>query len=316
MPKHLLTGEELSRNELLALLNQADDLRNEKLKNSGVSNRKDLLGRNLITLFEKPSLRTHLSFSIAIQELGGTAIESFSAHRKEEEPEDVARVIAGYGHAIMVRTFDQSIVERMASKSPVPIINGLTDSHHPCQILADLLTLKQKFGTIGTSSPEGLKGTILTYIGDGNNILHSLLLLCPFVGVDVRYACPAGFQPDPEIVNRAKARALEGGGSVTSFFDPKEAADGAHALYTDVWTSMGFEEEEAAREAAFRGYQINEELYALASPNALVMHCLPMVKGKEISETMAEHPNSVIFRQSENRLHAQKAVLLYLLGAQ
>jgi len=316
MPKHLLTGEELTRTELLALLDQADDLRNEKLKNSGVSNRKDLLGRNLITLFEKPSLRTHLSFSIAIQELGGTAIESFSAHRKEEEPEDVARVIAGYGHAIMVRTFDQSIVERMASKSPVPIINGLTDSHHPCQILADLLTLKQKFGTIGTSSPEGLKGTILTYIGDGNNILHSLLLLCPFVGVDVRYACPAGFQPDPEIVNRAKARALEGGGSVTSFFDPKEAADGAHALYTDVWTSMGFEEEEAAREAAFRGYQINEELYALASPNALVMHCLPMVKGKEISETMAEHPNSVIFRQSENRLHAQKAVLLYLLGAQ
>jgi ornithine carbamoyltransferase len=311
MPKHLLTGEELTRTELLALLDQADDLRNEKLKNSGVSNRKDLLGRNLITLFEKPSLRTHLSFSIAIQELGGTAIESFSAHRKEEEPEDVARVIAGYGHAIMVRTFDQSIVERMASKSPVPIINGLTDSHHPCQILADLLTLKQKFG----NGPEGLKGTILTYIGDGNNILHSLLLLCPFVGVDVRYACPAGFQPDPEIVNRAKARALEGGGSVTSFFDPKEAADGAHALYTDVWTSMGFEKEEAAREAAFRGYQINEELYALASPNALVMHCLPMVKGKEISETMAEHPNSVIFRQSENRLHAQKAVLLHLLGA-
>jgi ornithine carbamoyltransferase len=321
MPRHLLTGEELSRTELLNLLDQADELRTDRQKNAGVSPRKDLSGQNLITLFEKPSLRTHLSFSLAIQELGGSAVESFSAHRKEEEPEDVARVIAGYGHAIMIRTFDQSIVERMASKSPIPIINGLTDSHHPCQILADLLTLKQKFGTQnsgtgGSASEQALKGIVLTYIGDGNNILHSLLLLCPYVGVDVRYACPAGFQPDPEIVNRAKARALEGGGSITSFFDPKEAAQGAHALYTDVWTSMGFEEEEAAREAAFRGYQINEELYALASPNALVMHCLPMVKGKEISEAMAEHPNSVIFRQSENRLHAQKAVLLHLLGAQ
>jgi ornithine carbamoyltransferase len=321
MPKHLLTGEELSRDELLNLLDQADDLRTERQKNAGASPRKDLSGQNLITLFEKPSLRTHLSFSLAIQELGGSAVESFSAHRKEEEPEDVARVIAGYGHAIMIRTFDQSIVERMASKSPIPIINGLTDSHHPCQILADLLTLKQKFGTQnsrtdGSASEQALKGIVLTYIGDGNNILHSLLLLCPYVGVDVRYACPAGFQPDPEIVKRAKARAAEGGGSVTSFFDPKEAAQGAHALYTDVWTSMGFEEEEAAREAAFRGYQINEELYELAAPNALVMHCLPMVKGKEISEAMAEHPNSVIFRQSENRLHAQKAVLLHLLGAQ
>ena len=196
MPKHLLTGEELSRNELLALLDNADQLRTERVKNNGVAPRKDpsrynLAGRNLVTLFEKPSLRTHLSFSLAIQELGGNAVESFSANRKEEEPEDVARVIAGYAHAIMIRTFDQSIVERMASKSPIPIINGLSDSHHPCQILADLLTLKQKFGKEGQKSEEALKGTVLTYIGDGNNILHSLLFFVR-CGSRSSVCCPPG----------------------------------------------------------------------------------------------------------------------------
>jgi ornithine carbamoyltransferase len=306
MPKHCLTGEEFTRPELISILDRADALRNEKIKNGGVSNRKDLSGRTLVTLFEKPSLRTHVSFSVAIQELGGQVVESYSANRKQEEPEDVAQVLAGYGHAIMLRTFEQATAERMAKSSPVPVINGLSDTHHPCQILADLLTLKQKMGS--------LKGVILTYVGDGNNILHSLLLLCPFVGVDVRYACPPGFQPDAEIVKRARARALEGSGSVSSYNDPKEAAKGAHALYTDVWTSMGFEKEESSREQAFAGYQVNAGLYSATAPGALLMHCMPMVKGKEISHEMAAHENAVFFRQSENRLHAQKALLLHLMN--
>jgi ornithine carbamoyltransferase len=262
----------------------------------------------LVTLFEKPSLRTHVSFSVAIQELGGQVVESYSANRKQEEPEDVARVLAGYGHAIMLRTFEQATAERMAKSSPIPVINGLSDSHHPCQIFADLLTLKQKLGA--------LSGITLTYVGDGNNILHSLLLLCPYVGVHVRYACPAGFHPDAQIVQRAKSRALEGGVSVSAFSDPKEATQGANALYTDVWTSMGLEKEETEREQAFTGYQVNAELYSAATSGALIMHCMPMVKGKEISHEMVEHPQAVFFRQSENRLHAQKALLLQLMTAQ
>ncbi|MDR3606997.1 MAG: ornithine carbamoyltransferase [Oligoflexia bacterium] len=304
MPKHCLTGEEFSQAELLSLLNLADTLRAEKIRNGGVSTRKDLAGRTLITLFEKPSLRTHVSFTVAIQELGGYAVESYSSNRKQEEPEDIARVLAGYGHLIMLRTFEQKTVERMAAHSPIPVINGLSDTHHPCQVFADLLTLKQKLGS--------LKGATLAYVGDGNNILHSLLLLCPFLGVNVHYACPPGFLPDAEITRRAKSRAAEGGGSIQYFVNAKDACQGAHAIYTDVWTSMGFEKEEAAREAAFAGFQVNSDLYSVAAPNASLMHCMPMVKGKEISEEMAAHPNAVFFRQSENRLHAQKALMLSL----
>lgn len=301
--KHFLTGVEFPRGDLVKLIDLADQLKKER--DSGQL-RDEFAGKNLALLFEKPSLRTHLSFSLAMRELGGNVIESFSLNRKKEEPEDVGRVVEGYCDAIMLRTHEHSILERMCSKTSIPVINGLSDTHHPCQILADLLTLKQRFGRL-----EGLK---LSYIGDGNNILHSLMLLLPYLGVDLSYACPKGYEPSAFVLKQAKKLAKEGGGKIEATNDPAKAVSGAHAIYTDVWTSMGFEQEEAAREDAFRGYQVNAELYAKANPKAAIMHCLPMVRGKEITEEMVEHENSAIFQQSENRLHAQKALLLMLLG--
>ncbi|MCM2278890.1 MAG: ornithine carbamoyltransferase [Oligoflexia bacterium] len=307
MPKpplsHFLTGEELPRAELFALLEQAEELRQERRAGH---RRQDLAGRSVALLFDKPSLRTRISFAVAIAELGGNPIESVAATRKHEEPEDIVRVLGGYCDALVIRTHEHAIVERMVSKAPVPVVNGLSDSHHPCQVLADLLTLRQYFGKL-----EGLK---FTYIGDGNNMLHSMLLLMPFLGIHVTYACPPGYEPNAFISRVAEGRAREGGGSITAFTDPVEAIRGTNAVYTDVWTSMGFEAQEFEREAAFANYQLNEALYAHAAPGALIMHCMPMIRGKEISETLPEHENSVLFRQSENRLHAQKALLLKLLG--
>ena len=301
--KHFLTGTELTPKDLSGLIALAETLREERL--AGVA-RRELLGKSLVLLFEKPSLRTHVSFCIAMQELGGSIIDSFSFNRKKEEPEDVARVLSGYCHGVMVRTHEHSIIDRMAAKSRVPIINGLTDTHHPCQIMADIQTLKQNFNQL-----QGLK---VAYIGDGNNILHSLLLLMPILGIHVSYACPKGYEPNALVVRQARARAADCGGSVRAAKDPVNAVKGVTAIYTDVWTSMGFEKEEVEREEAFRGYQVNEALYSGAAPGAVIMHCLPMVRGKEITDEMAEHPNSVLFRQSENRLHVQKALLLGVLA--
>lgn len=303
LSRHFLTGTEFGPMDLERLLARAEELRQERATGK---QRQDLTGRSVALLFEKPSLRTHLSFVTAIRELGGNAMESFSHNRKKEEPEDVARVVSGYADAIMLRTHEHSILERMASKSRVAIINGLSDTHHPCQILADILTLKQFYGET--------KGLTLSYLGDGNNILHSLMLLLPYLGMHLRYACPKGYEPSALVLKQAKRLAVEGKGSLQSFQSPVEAVAGAEALYTDVWTSMGFEEEATRREIAFKGYQLNAELYAKAKPDALVMHCLPMIRGKEITEEMVEHPRCAIFRQSENRLHVQKALLLELLG--
>jgi ornithine carbamoyltransferase len=300
--KHFLTGEELNRGELEGLLDLAAELKAERVKSVP---RSELAGRNLTLLFEKPSLRTRVSFTVAVQELGGAAVECLSSTRKREEPEDVARVLAGYTHGIMLRTFAHSTLERMARASSVPVINGLSDSHHPCQILADLLVLKQEYGQ--------LKGLRLAYIGDGNNMLHSWLLLAPFLGIELSYACPRGHEPDAEILRRGQARALEGGGSILACAGPVDAVRGANAIYTDVWTSMGFEKEGQSTDSDFEGYQLNRDLYSHAAQGALVMHCMPMERGKEITAEMAEHPSSVLFKQAENRLHAQKALLLGLL---
>ncbi len=302
--KHFLTGEELSKAELVELLDLALQLKLDR----GVAGKEwsPLKGKHLALIFEKPSLRTRLSFVVAAHELGAQIVESSTATSKREEPEDVARVLAGYCHAVMLRTHDHKNLERMVSKSPVPIINGLSDTHHPCQVLADLLTLKEMF-----KSYEGLQ---VAYVGDGNNMLHSLLLLLPFLGVHLRYSCPMGYEPSAFIVKKAQARKKEGGGTITACLDPITACKGVNAIYTDTWTSMGFEKEQEDRTQAFEGYQVNEELYSHAASNAVVMHCLPMSRGKEISETMADHANSVLFRQSENRLHVQKALLAGLMA--
>lgn len=301
--KNFLTGTELSRTELIDLLQLADTCREQRM--AGVE-RNDLRGRTILLLFEKPSLRTRVSFAVAIEELGGRCIVLDSSVRKKEDPEDTIRVLGGYCHGIMVRTHGHEVFERMAPKSSIPIINGLSDLHHPCQALADLQTLHQTF--------KDLKGLKLAYVGDGNNVLHSLMLMAPFLGVEVHYACPQGYEPSSLVVRQAKTRAKEGGGQVVAHTDPVEAVKGADAVYTDVWTSMGFEQEEADRELAFQSYQLNEQLYSNAKPHALIMHCMPMNKEKEITAAMVEHENAALFRQAENRMHAQKALLIGLLG--
>jgi ornithine carbamoyltransferase len=299
---NLLTGEEFSQNEVLQLLQLAKHLKLERRK--GVS-RRDLAGKTLALLFEKPSFRTKLSFTIAMQELGGAVVESLSQSRKQEDPEDLARVLNGYCQGIVLRTHAQADLEKMAQASNFPVINGLSDTHHPCQVLSDLLTLQEQFGD--------LKGLNLTYVGDGNNILQSLLLLAPQMGIHLRYAVPEGYGPDELLLKRALSRVQESSGSIQSFLSPAEAARGTHALYTDVWTSMGFEEEKEIRLAVFQKYQLNAELFSHAAPGAVIMHCLPMEKEKELTTEMANHSASVIFKQSENRLHLQKALLCTLL---
>lgn len=301
--RHFLTGTELSRTELMDLLFLAESCREQRL--AGFM-RDDLRARTLTLLFEKPSLRTRVSFTVAAQELGGHVLVLDSMGRKKEDPEDTIRVLAGYCHGVMVRTHAHSILERMVGKSSIPVINGLSDTHHPCQVLADLQTLMQTF--------RELKGLKLAYVGDGNNMLHSLLLLAPFLGVELHYACPAGYEPHALIVRQAKKRAKEGGGAVVAHADPVSAVSGANAVYTDVWTSMGFEQEETDRDKAFAAYALNEELYGKAEPGALIMHCMPMIRDKEIASSLVEHECSALFRQSENRMHAQKALLVGLMG--
>ncbi|MGE0764138.1 MAG: ornithine carbamoyltransferase [Bdellovibrionales bacterium] len=301
--KHFLTGVELDHQELEDVLEFADQLKMER--DSGKT-RTDLQHKQVALLFEKPSLRTRVSFTVAVQELAGNVIELVSSNRKKEEPEDTIRVLEGYVHATMVRTFEHGVLDKMAQFSKGALINGLSDSHHPCQALADLLTLKQEF--------KKIKGLKLAYVGDGNNVLHSLLLLAPFLGVEVSYACPKGYEPNSFIVKQAKVRAKEGGGKVSGFVDPVAAVKGAHAIYTDVWTSMGQEDEGGDRDQIFADYQINEDLYKHALSDAILLHCMPMVRGKEITDQMVEHPKSRLFQQSENRLHAQKALLVGLMG--
>jgi ornithine carbamoyltransferase len=300
MLKNLLTGEELSAEEIDSLLTLASALK----KKRNAKEATDMLkGKHVALLFDKPSLRTRFSFTVAIQELGGHVVESLGETRKKEEPEDTARVIEGYCHAIMIRTACDDFLTRMSRVSKVPIINGLSDLHHPCQILADLFTLQEVFGKL-----EGLK---LTYIGDGNNILHSLLLLAPLMGVHLHYCCPQTREPQEAILKQALLRAKSAKGSITACATPLIAAKEAHAVYTDVWTSMGFENK--TDESLFEGFQVNEQLMEQALPEAVFMHCLPMLRGKEVSQKLPDAPHSIIFKQSENRLHIQKALLIKLM---
>lgn len=292
-PKHFLTGTELNREELQQVLEMA-----KSIKHNPSLYYQSLTNKSLAMIFEKPSFRTRLSFAMAIQSLGGMAIESISNTRKSETPADMARVLNGYVDFIMVRTHADEIMLEMAEHSLIPIINGLSALHHPCQILADLLSLWEQFGS--------LDGLTLAYIGDGNNILHSLMLLAPQFGVKIKYCCPESHQPMQEIMQQAQAMKWDG---IECFSKPEEAVQHADAVYTDVWTSMGFERKE---NDDFKGFQVNESLMSFAKPTAVFMHCMPMERGKEVSETLPDSPTSIIFTQSENRMHVQKALLLFL----
>ena len=299
--RHFLTGKEITVEGLKDLMNLSETLKLERDK--GIT-RDELKGKTLALLFDKPSLRTRMSFSLAMTELGGSIIEAPANLRKHEEPEDLAGVMSRYVHGIMIRTHGHEGLERFVSRSKVPVMNGLTDEHHPCQALADILTMKQAFG-----DTEGLT---MTYIGDGNNVLHSLMILAPMAGIHLKYATPATYKPDGKILEWCSQRKGVKG-SVKAYSTPQEAVKGSQGIYTDVWTSMGFESENNERLKAFQGFQVNAELYSQAAPKAIVMHCMPMVRGEEITSEMADHDRSFIYQQAENRLHVQKALLWELL---
>jgi len=269
-----------------------------------------LKGKTLALLFEKPSLRTRVSFDVAMQQLGGHAVYLSPAEvgLGEREPvADVARVLSRYVDAIAARTFAQETVEELARWADVPVINALSDGEHPCQALADLLTIYEKKGR--------WRGLVLAFVGDGNNVARSLMLGSALAGMDFRIASPQGYGISTELVDKAKSLAASGV-AVVCVESPQEAVSGADVVYTDVWMSMGQEKEQAERQRAFSGYQVNAELLALASPDAIVMHDLPAHRGEEIADEVIEGPQSVVFDQAENRLHAQKAVLSLILGGE
>ncbi|AJI47125.1 ornithine carbamoyltransferase [Francisella philomiragia] len=290
---HLLSGAEITTKDFENIIQIAQDMKTNPQKYNNA-----LKDKIIALIFDKPSLRTRFSFSAAIIEMGGNLIESVSASRKNEQPKDFIRVIQNYCSAVVIRTFADSDVEEMVSYSKVPIINALTDLYHPCQTLADLLTLKEVFGSL-----DSLK---IAYIGDSNNILYSLLLLANTIGLEVHYACPKGHKPDQKILDQLQDLSI-----VKGFDDPKEAVKGCDAVYTDVWCSMGFE---PTAEDAFVGFQVNKELMSYANDNAIFMHCMPMERGKEVSEDLPDDKCSAIFQQSLNRKFVQKALLYILLG--
>ena len=260
-----------------------------------------LTGRYLSLLFEKPSLRTRMTFELAIKQLGGDAVNYAGPIDGREPVKDVARNLERWTQYIVARVFSHSTIEELARWVRVPVINALSDLYHPCQALADVQTIKERFGRW-----DGLK---LAFIGDGNNVAHSLMLTAGRLGMHVAVATPPGYEPDQGITATA-ARA----GRITVTNDSREALSGAHVVYTDVWASMGQEAEADARQKSFENYQVNEVLFSQARPDAVFMHCLPAKRGEEVTDGMIESPRSVVFDQAENRLHAQKALLLALLG--
>ncbi len=306
MTRNLLTIFDLSAKEIESLLIRAKELKDMQKK--GIECR-SLNGKTLALLFEKQSTRTRLSFEIAIIQLGGHSIY-LSPHQiqmgRGEEIRDTARVFARYLDGIVIRTFEQTMVEEFARNSTIPVINGLTDLHHPCQIISDLLTILEKKGSIS--------GLSMAYIGDGNNVAHSLIEGAAVMGLNLKVATPEGYGPDQKIVAAAVQRAKETGTVIEVINDPFEAVTDADVVYTDVWTSMGQEEEENSRRKIFRKYQINKELMKKARTDAIILHCLPAHRGEEITEDMMESRQSVVFDQAENRLHMQKALLEMLMG--
>jgi ornithine carbamoyltransferase len=301
-PRHLLTLNDLTRGELLEILDRSQRM----IDGEGAGDR-PLSGRSLAMIFQKSSTRTRVSFEVGMYQLGGRAI--FLAERdtqigRGEPVSDTARVLSGYVDAIMIRTFAQAEVEELARWSRVPVINGLTDQFHPCQLLADLLTLRQEFGP-ALLEREDVR---VAWIGDGNNMAHSWLNAAALLGWELRIASPEGYDPDPAVVEAASRKAR-----VLLTREPAEATEGAWVVNTDVWASMGQEGESEARIEAFYGFQVTEALMDRARPDAVFLHCLPAHRGEEVAAEVIDGPRSRVFQEAENRLHAQKGLLLHLL---
>jgi ornithine carbamoyltransferase len=292
---------DISQDELFALLDLT-----QQLKSNPGRFAKALASRYITLLFEKPSLRTRFTFELAIKQLGGDAVLSVGPIGDREPLKDVARNFDRWTNAIVARTFSQNTIDDLAHWSSVPVINALSDSFHPCQALADVFTLQERFGDV-----RGLK---LAFVGDGNNVAHSLMLSSLRLGMNFSLATPVGYEPDAEIVAQAEALAAVAGGQLVITHNASEAVSGAQAVYTDVWTSMGQEHEKEQRLAEFAPYQVNAALFEQAAPEAIFLHCLPAKRGEEVVDDVIESSQSAVFDQAENRLHVQKALLLMLLG--
>lgn len=304
--KDFLTLRDLSTDTILNLLESAEKIK-EKLQ-AGVEYT-PLKGKTLGMIFEKSSTRTRVSFEVGMLQLGGHALFLSSNDiqiGRGETISDTAKVLSEYIDGIMIRTFGHDKIEELANAATIPVINGLTDTYHPCQALADLLTIKEIKGS--------LKGLKLAYIGDGNNVVHSLMLACAKTGIDIAIASPKGYEPDADIVKLAEEAAETQGSKVLVTQSPIDAIKDADIVYADVWTSMGYEQENITRLEVFKPYQINAELIKHAKPDYLFMHCLPAHRGEEVTGEIIDGPNSVVFHQAGNRLHAQKAVLVDLLS--
>lgn len=298
--RDLTTDLDLTTPELHGLLSLAADV-----KQSPANYTTALSGRYLSLLFEKPSLRTRLTFELAIKQLGGDSVTSIGVIGEREPLKDIARNLDRWTNAIVARTFAQTTVEQLAHWSSVPVINALSDLYHPCQALADMQTLSERFGD--------LRGRHLVFVGDGNNVAHSLMLCSARLGMNCTVATPAGYEPTGSITAEASRLAAETGATISVTNDPMAAVTTADAVYTDVWASMGQESEAAERQRIFRPYQVNERLMAAAQSHTLFMHCLPAHRDEEVTDGVIESANSVVFDQAENRLHAQKALLLMLV---
>jgi ornithine carbamoyltransferase len=297
----LVRDLDLTDDEVMNLLDLAG-----KVKRAPAKFARALSGKYIGLLFEKPSLRTRLTFELAIKQLGGDAVMSEGPVGAREPLKDVARNLERWVQGIVARTFSQTTIEELAEWSSSPVINALSDLYHPCQALADVFTLQERFGE--------LRGLKLAFVGDGNNVAHSLMLSAVRLGVDFAISTPEGYAPNAEIVAQAEGLAEVSGARLEVTNDPAVAVSGAQAVYTDVWTSMGHEKESAKRRKHFAGHQVNEALMAQARPDAVFMHCLPAKRGEEVTDEVIESGQSIVFDQAENRLHAQKALLLMMLG--
>ena len=303
LTRDLLTGGEWSAAAVRELYHLAADVKGhpERFRSA-------LAGRSIAMIFEKPSLRTRVTFEVGIRSLGGTAVfldHAQSRLGEREAVQDVARSLECWVHAIVARVFEHSMLEQLAGHTGIPVINALSDRFHPCQALADFFTLEERFGH--------LRGLPMAFVGDGNNMCHSLMLVAARLGIHLRVATPPRYRPEPEIAAEARRAARETRGRIDIGTDPAEAVQGAQAVYTDTWVSMGQEDEAAEREGVFTPYRVTESLMALAAPDAVFMHCLPAHRGLEVAEAVIDSGRSIIYQQAQNRLHVQNAILLTLL---
>jgi ornithine carbamoyltransferase len=297
--KDLLTGSEWSSTDVRDLLQRTTEIKARPSRYASV-----LRNKHIALIFEKPSLRTRVTFEVGIQSMGGFVVflDHTQARLGERESiPDVARNLECWVQGIVARVYEQRVLEEMAANIAIPVVNALSDKFHPCQALADFFTLEEKFGSV--------KGFKLAYVGDGNNVCHSLLYLAARLGVHIRIATPANYTPDAGVLADAKRVAKETRAKIELFTDPHEAVSGVQAVYTDSWTSMGFEAEETVRRKVFQPYQVNQKLMDGAAPGAVFMHCLPAHRGAEVTNEVLDAPYSVVLQQSENRMYVQKAIL-------